>query len=621
MTRRSKQKDDSSSTSLTNDDTASDSSLSTLPSSAGNGTPEVEDIRGSWKNKKMTQLERLLEVGKWYSSFDEQDDERGIRVGRLANGRRGTRPKKEDPYIVQQREEEARKEEIRAKKRAERAEAERIRKEQEKEQERLEKIKRQEELAKKREQRKEEERIKAEKRKAFEDKRLKELTKLKKRKVTPSSTSTPDPDSTSSIKKKEKPVWIDGYRPFLPEVRKKDVEIPIRDGFFIQDVHDDKTKETESLPFDHASVVIQEYLKKYKEIKNVKPQNINLQSVVFPKLQEEYFLLESKDFELDPLEEIGRLMELFSITYFPDDHKLKIYNPEKPYESIVGKLSKGMEESDEKKILDAINEYNELVNKIHEEDGFNKHLKAKKTISRAFLHELLNQMYSRSVSPSVQKLKKYEAFSNYVYGELLPNFLSKVFDQVGLSSKSTFIDLGSGVGNVTIQAALEYGCESYGCEIMDNASELADLQHEVFKKRCKFFGIKPGKTGFFNKQSFVANEAVEEVVNRCDVILVNNFLFSPDLNKEVMKLFRNLKPGTKIISLKSLVPAGYVIDGNDLENKMNYLKVECFPLENGSVSWTDRGGVYYVSEVLELLNEDYYKKGIRRNRSPPSNLR
>ena len=46
-----------------------------------------------------------------------------------------------------------------------------------------------------------------------------------------------------------------------------------------------------------------------------------------------------------------------------------------------------------------------------------------------------------------------------------------------------FVDLGSGVGNCVLQAALEVGCESCGCEMMDKACNLAELQEEEFKAR------------------------------------------------------------------------------------------------------------------------------------------
>lgn len=582
---------------LTNEETASDGS-------AEPNTPTNE--RAIERRKPKGEMEYLLYIAEWYNSnqFSKSDPERqeGLLVGK-----RRTVKRKEDPYIAEQRAEAARVEANREASRAKLAEKRRLKEialkkaeAEKKKQERLKVIEKQKAktLAKK---------LAAKKKKKEKSSEPKRSYKRKSLSSPSSSSATPDPESSNLKKRKTKEVeteLVDGYRPFL-QASYDDVEIPIRGDFFAKEVYEGTNDKVESLEYTPASTTIRNYLKKYKKYQGIEPHEIELNSVVFPQLKEPYYLMESRDFELDPLEEIGKLMESLSITYFPEEYKLIVYNPLDPYNSIAGRLSKGMDDADQKVILDSIKEYNDLVTKIHQENGFIKHLKEKKTISRAFVHELLNQMYSRAVSPSVQRLRKYEAFSNNVYGELLPNFLSKAFDQVGLSSKSTFIDLGSGVGNVTIQAALEYGCESYGCEVMENASDLADLQHQVFNERCKLFGLNPGKVGFFNHQSFVDNPEVEAVVSRCDVILVNNFIFTPDLNREVIKLFRNLKAGTKIISLKNLVPAGHVVEFDDIENIINKFKVECFALDNGSVSWTDRGGIYFVSEIMGEINPDF----------------
>lgn len=595
-------KRDLSSAGLTNEETASDGSVE--PS-----TPKDEPVKKK-KKKVPNSLSYLLDIADWYNSPKFSGTE--TKEEGLLRGRRGAITRKEDPYDVELRKETERKEAQRAinlKRRQEQQEKLRIKL---LEQKRKEKEKKAKEAQKKKEQEKLKQQKQAEKNKKLAAKQ-KEKDRLKKLKgrgsKSPSSSSTPDPESSILKSRKKKEVeseLVDGYRPFL-QTLVNDTEIPIRKDFFVKEVYEGSNDQVEDMKFTSASTTIQNYLKKYRNYKNVDPIEIDLNSIIFPKLKECYYLMESKDFELDPLEEIGKLMESLSVTYFPKDYKLTVFNPKAPYTSLSGKLSKGMETNDAKLILKTINEYNKLVTKIHKENGFAKHLQKKKTISRAFIHELLNQMYSRAVSPSVQKLKKYEAFSNFVYGELLPNFLSKAFDQTGLSHKSTFIDLGSGVGNVTIQAALEYGCESWGCEIMENASDLAELQHKVFEERCKYFGINPGKVGFFHKESFVANDAVRKIVEKCDVILVNNYIFSPDLNKEVIKLFQGLKTGTKIISLKSLVPAGHVVDFDDMDNIINRFKFECFPLENGSVSWTDRGGVYYITEVMPQINEEFLK--------------
>lgn len=424
-------------------------------------------------------------------------------------------------------------------------------------------------------------------------------------------------ESESEVKQvKANASKINGYISFVGQVDNSEDEIPIPSNFFIPEIVNDTVHSVKELSFKTASEVTKLSIGKYKPYPNLTPVDIEIKSIIFPNLKESYHLMEAGDFKLDPFNEIGCLMELFSKVYIPPDYRLTVYNPKDPYNSIVGRYAKGLYELNYDKIFDSIEEFNSLISKLHKNNEILNYIKTKKTISKTFLHHLLNQIYQRSVSLEIHKLKQYKAFSNFVYGELLPNFLSKVYKQVGLNEKSVFMDLGSGVGNCVIQAALEFGCESYGCEIMKNASELGDLQLIEFKNRCKYFGLNPGKVEYFNNQSFVNNSKVKAIVDKCDIILVNNYIFTPDLNDEVIKLFKDIKTGTKIISLKSLVPAGYVINDKNIESVINRFKVEKFILENGSVSWTDKGGVYYISEVLPDINEEFFTifRGRRANR-------
>lgn len=70
--------------------------------------------------------------------------------------------------------------------------------------------------------------------------------------------------------------------------------------------------------------------------------------------------------------------------------------------------------------------------------------------------KIFHQCYDRTVGPDIEELRKYAAFSDNVYGELLPKFMNEIFEKTGkvLGPGKTFVDLGSGVGNCVVQAAL-----------------------------------------------------------------------------------------------------------------------------------------------------------------------
>lgn len=64
------------------------------------------------------------------------------------------------------------------------------------------------------------------------------------------------------------------------------------------------------------------------------------------------------------------------------------------------------------------------------------------------------QCYERTVGPRIDELKKYEAFSDNTYGELLPPFVAHIANLTGLKEGSVLVDMGSGVGNCVVQASL-----------------------------------------------------------------------------------------------------------------------------------------------------------------------
>ncbi|QLG72813.1 hypothetical protein HG535_0D05220 [Zygotorulaspora mrakii] len=347
--------------------------------------------------------------------------------------------------------------------------------------------------------------------------------------------------------------------------------------------------------------------------RNVNSYTIMLKSVLFLDYEEEYHVDSgSSSMKFDSMSEIGKIIEYTAIIYVPKPYSNLIL------ENILPHLYEAFNTSNCKLFIEKVQDYNEFIQTIPREEIL-EHLTQARFIPRCFIHDLLHIVYSRSILPSFRKLKEYEAFSSYVYGELLPSFLSDVYSKCELEPNHVFMDLGSGVGNCVVQAALEYGCKlSFGCEIMPNASELTEEQHKELAERCKLFGLKLHPVEFSLRQSFVDNSRVDALIPQCDVLLINNFLFDAKLNKKVEEVIKSLKTGTKIISLKNLRGQGYAINFFNLDSILNRLKVERFDLKQGSVSWTHNGGEYYISTVLPDVDESLFdpSEGKRNTRRP-----
>ena len=222
---------------------------------------------------------------------------------------------------------------------------------------------------------------------------------------------------------------------------------------------------------------------------------------------------------------------------------------------------------------------------------------------------IINQTHARTVSLNLRALHEYEAGTDNVYGELLPKFVSQICEDTLLGPDAVFVDLGSGVGNVVLQAALEAGCESWGCEMMAKYCDVADLQHREFVARCQLWGFSVGAI-HLERGDFLANQRVHAALRRADVVLVNNQVFTPQTNDALTTLFLDLKDGCRVVSLKSFVPAGHRINVRNSQSPYSILgnirEKEYF---SKSVSWTDQGGKYFISTKDQSFLTKYNANG------------
>lgn len=242
-----------------------------------------------------------------------------------------------------------------------------------------------------------------------------------------------------------------------------------------------------------------------------------------------------------------------------------------------------------------ISEWNDTVTRIRKNGDISRTIDKTKRLDLKLIERILTQTYSRTVSPRVGLLRQYENGTDNIYGELLPKFVSDILNKdARLRSSDIFVDLGSGVGNVVLQAALEVGCESWGCEMMDNACELAALQEKEFKARCRLWGLAIGEI-HLERGDFLNNAATLRILQKADVVLVNNQAFTPELNDRLTSHFLDLKEGCKVVSLKSFVPSGHKITSRNLNSAYNVLEVVEKRYYSACVSWTDAPGSYFVS--------------------------
>ena len=287
-----------------------------------------------------------------------------------------------------------------------------------------------------------------------------------------------------------------------------------------------------------------------------------------------------------------------------------------PNTGFIRKLERAMNllsrKNKDKELLDgfktAVDNYNNALETLIRSGSLSKNLDNIHHLPFEMVRLILRQVYDRAVSPQVDILKKTKDNKDNTYGELLAHFITMIIEETHLKSDQVFVDLGSGVGNVVLQTALEVGCESWGCEMMPNACDLADAQEKEFSARCRLWGIKPGKVRL-ERDDFMRNAAIHEAIKRADVILVNNEVFSQALNANLVQLFLDVKDKCKIVSLKPLSASDSKIKSRNFNDPSNLFEVVQKQYFEDFVSWKHEGGDYYIGTKDEARLQKFSHLG------------
>jgi H3 lysine-79-specific histone-lysine N-methyltransferase len=219
-------------------------------------------------------------------------------------------------------------------------------------------------------------------------------------------------------------------------------------------------------------------------------------------------------------------------------------------------------------------------------------LDSKHAIPLNLVRCIMEQVYWRTVSPYAYLLKRVKG-KETTYGELLPNFVHNIFQQTGLNSRSVFVDLGSGVGNVVLQSALQTGAESHGIEIMDKPAEYANDQAGELRARAKLWNINLGPITLLHGD-FLESPQIDDILRRVDVVLVNNKVFPSKLNNQLLDKFLDLKLGCKVVSLASFGGGAGKQGVRNENNIANLFDEERYESGTGSVSWAGESVEYFI---------------------------
>ncbi|KAK1231301.1 Nucleosomal histone H3-Lys79 methylase [Marasmius sp. AFHP31] len=220
-----------------------------------------------------------------------------------------------------------------------------------------------------------------------------------------------------------------------------------------------------------------------------------------------------------------------------------------------------------------------------------------KGLPHKVLMRILEENYQRCVGPNVQSLRRYEAFTSAVYGELTPSLVHEIVSLTKLTEESLFLDLGSGVGNVVVQASLQTGCRSFGVELMDAPAKVASEMVEQFQLRCRMWGVRCGEMEV-EQGNMLKSARVNDLIKQADVVLVDNKVFEESLNEALKPKFLDLKEGAIVVSLAPFAPVNARVTERNLDDITSAIfEVTERPYYPGAVSWGNGGGHYYIHRV------------------------
>ncbi|XP_014326322.1 histone-lysine N-methyltransferase, H3 lysine-79 specific isoform X1 [Xiphophorus maculatus] len=249
--------------------------------------------------------------------------------------------------------------------------------------------------------------------------------------------------------------------------------------------------------------------------------------------------------------------------------------------------------------------YNRAIDSIHQLwKGTTQPMKLNKRPSNGLLRHILQQVYNHSVTDP-EKLNNYEPFSPEVYGETSFDLVAQIIDEMEMMEEDTFVDLGSGVGQVVLQVAAATNCKHYyGVEKADIPASYAETMDKEFKKWMRWYGKKHGEYTL-ERGDFLSEEWKERIATT-SIIFVNNFAFGPEVDHQLKERFANMKEGGKIVSSKPFAPLNFRINSRNLSDIGTIMRVvELSPLR-GSVSWTGKPVSYYLHTIDRTILENYF---------------
>ena len=233
------------------------------------------------------------------------------------------------------------------------------------------------------------------------------------------------------------------------------------------------------------------------------------------------------------------------------------------------------------------------------------------TISLELWNAVYQSLREKDIS-SASLLRRYQAGSAEVYGEINPSFVERIIQEVGINNTDLVLDIGSGIGNVIMQICARTGCHGIGVEIRKDLADIATamlhhLPSELYSQTKDAYGLLIGRA-MIDRMALAQGDASSDAVvnlNSMSVVVMNNLCFPPELEVALLRKFvRELRKGAVLVCTRDIAPRfrpgpRYETDPRAIfEYPWQVLKA---PVHG--VSWSAVAIPYYIYKVGLRLDE------------------
>ena len=193
---------------------------------------------------------------------------------------------------------------------------------------------------------------------------------------------------------------------------------------------------------------------------------------------------------------------------------------------------------------------------------------------------------------------------NGAWGKCPKCILDPLIERMMHMSKATkndvFLDVGSGMGNVCESWATRVGCQTIGVELVKENYALGVEAAPRFQEFRENNGLDAPRVDYIQGD---IKKHWDSIAEDATIVWIANKCFPVSLDCFMVDAILDLKPGTRIFTMKDLVL--HTRPEDSLQSELcQYFTFDELPWGAGDVEWTNKPGMIHMYTRTSLLRDD-----------------